>query len=61
MRGFLVVSRGEKDTSSDIQMYGRTKVFNIMASNELNRRLAGTGVVSLVRAPAWLLLQRHCA
>ena len=46
------MGRGEKDTSSDIQMYGRTKVFNIMASNELNRRLAGTGVVSLVRSPA---------
>ena len=46
------MGRGEKDTSSDIQMYGRTKAFNIMASNELNRRLAGTGVVSLVRAPA---------
>ncbi|KAK9845797.1 hypothetical protein WJX81_002645 [Elliptochloris bilobata] len=43
--------RGEKDDKSDINMYGRTKVFNLMTSLELNRRLAGSGVVCLACHP----------
>ena len=38
--------RGAKDTNSDMDMYGRTKLFNIMSSTEFNRRLKGTGVES---------------
>ena len=42
----LVSCRGAKDTKSDMNMYGRTKLFNIMSSTEFNRRLQGTGVES---------------
>ncbi len=38
--------RGSKDKNSDMDMYGRTKLFNIMSSTEFNRRLKGTGVES---------------
>lgn len=58
--------RGVKDTKSDLNMYGRTKVFNLMTSAELNRRLAASGVVSLARPCSLPLstftlshLQRH--
>ncbi len=44
--------RGVKDENSDVNMYGRTKAFNLMTSSELNRRLAASGVVCLARAPA---------
>ena len=47
----LVARRGAKDNTSDLHMYGRTKLFNIMSSNELNRRLAGTGVESYACHP----------
>lgn len=43
--------RGIKDTKSDLNMYGRTKAFNLMTSSELNRRLAASGVVCLARGP----------
>ena len=42
----LVHGRGAKDSNSDMNMYGRTKLFNIMSSTEFNRRLKGTGVES---------------
>ena len=38
--------RGAKDTNSDMDMYGRTKLFNIMSSMEFNRRLQGSNVES---------------
>ena len=40
------VCRGTKDQNSDMDMYGRTKLFNIMSSCEFNRRLKGSGVES---------------
>jgi hypothetical protein len=40
------VCRGTKDQKSDMDMYGRTKLFNIMSSCEFNRRLKGSGVES---------------
>ena len=46
MSNAVLICRGAKDTKSDMNMYGRTKLFNIMSSTEFNRRLKGTGVES---------------
>jgi NAD(P)-dependent dehydrogenase (short-subunit alcohol dehydrogenase family) len=36
--------RGEKKTTSDMNVYGTSKIYLIMASKALNERLKGTGV-----------------
>ncbi len=36
--------RGEKKTKSDMNVYGTSKIYLIMASKALNERLKGTGV-----------------
>ncbi|KAK9812796.1 hypothetical protein WJX72_003991 [[Myrmecia] bisecta] len=36
--------KGEKKTSSDMQVYGTSKLYNIMAAKALNEKLKGTGV-----------------
>lgn len=43
--------RGLKDSNSDMDMYGRTKLFNIMTSNEFNKRLSGSGVEAFACHP----------
>ena len=43
--------RGEKDTGSDINIYGRTKLANFMTNFEFNRRLVGSGVESFACQP----------
>ena len=42
MRWCLV--QGENKTNSDMQVYGTSKVYLIMASKALNEKLKGTGV-----------------
>ena len=49
--GVLGLWRGASDTASDLNMYARTKMMNIMASNEFQRRLSGTGVESFACHP----------
>jgi NAD(P)-dependent dehydrogenase (short-subunit alcohol dehydrogenase family) len=39
-----VTCRGEKKTTSDMQVYGTSKIYLIMASKALNEKLKGTGV-----------------
>jgi NAD(P)-dependent dehydrogenase (short-subunit alcohol dehydrogenase family) len=36
--------KGEQKTSSDMQVYGTSKLYNIMAAKALNERLKGTGI-----------------
>ena len=40
----MFLCRGENKTSSDMQVYGTSKVYLIMASKALNEKLKGTGV-----------------
>lgn len=46
-----MLHRGLKDNNSDLNIYGRTKLMNIMTSNEFQRRLSGTGVESFACHP----------
>ena len=41
---WVFLCRGENKTSSDMQVYGTSKVYLIMASKALNEKLKGTGV-----------------
>ena len=40
----VVSCRGENKTSSDMQVYGASKLYNIMVAKALNEKLKGTGV-----------------
>jgi short-subunit dehydrogenase len=39
-----IAKRGEKKDSSDMNVYGTSKIYLIMASKALNEKLKGTGV-----------------
>ena len=52
--------RGENKTSSDMQVYGASKLHNIMVAKALNEKLKGTGVEAfsahlgkLLSRPSW--------
>ncbi len=47
----FVTCRAEHKDESDWWLYSRSKIYNIMTCKELARRLAGTGVTSLVAHP----------
>ena len=43
--------RGENKTSSDMQVYGASKLYNIMVAKAWNERLKGTGVEAFSAHP----------
>ena len=46
-----VLCRGENKTSSDMQVYGASKLYNIMIAKALNEKLKGTGVEAFSAHP----------
>ena len=46
--------RGENKTSSDMQVYGASKLYNIMIAKALNEKLKGTGVEAFSAHPGIL-------
>lgn len=50
-RHHLIQCRAEHKDESDWWLYSRSKIYNIMTCKELARRLAGTGITSLVAHP----------
>jgi len=52
----LLPCRGESKSSSDMQVYGTSKLYNIMVAKALNEKLKGTGVEAFSAHPG----QSHC-
>ena len=50
----VVSCRGENKTSSDMQVYGTSKLYNIMVAKALNEKLKGTGVEAFSAHPGIL-------
>ena len=46
-----MLCRGENKTSSDMQVYGASKLYNIMIAKALNEKLKGTGVEAFSAHP----------
>ena len=54
MLGHLPGCRGENKDTSDMQVYGTSKIYLIMATKALNEKLKGTGVEVFAAHPGRL-------
>ena len=54
----LMLGRGENKDTSDMQVYGTSKIYLIMATKALNEKLKGTGVEVFAAHPG---RRRHLA